>query len=127
MDNKVQSLLGVSMEKIKELVDVDIVMGKPVSTPNGVTIIPVSKVSYGFAGGGSDLPTKGERELFGGGAGTGISVTPIAFLSIVGDQVSVLPIISKPDTTDSAISKVPELVDKLADLWASRKKKSAED
>ena len=66
MENNVQSLLGVSMEKIKEMVDVNTVVGDPITTPNGIMLIPVSKISYGFAGGGSDLPTKSNAALFGG-------------------------------------------------------------
>ena len=70
-ENKVNSLLGVSMDKIKEMVDVNTVIGDPITAPDGTTVIPVSRVSYGFAGGGSDLPSKAQPEkgLFAGGSG----------------------------------------------------------
>ena len=126
MDNKVQSLLGVSMDKIREMVDVDTVVGTPIQTEGGITLIPVSKVTYGFAGGGSDLPSKTTSGLFGGGAGAGITVTPIAFISIVDGKVSMLPMLSKPDTVDTLVGKIPEVVDTIAD-WLSRRKKEKEN
>ena len=81
-ENKVNNLLGVSMDKIKEMVDVNTVIGDPITAPDGTTVIPVSRVSYGFAGGGSDLPSKAQPEkgLFAGGSGAGITIQPVAFL-----------------------------------------------
>ncbi len=125
MEKSVQSLLGVSMDKIREMVDVDTVVGTPI-TADGVTLIPVSKVTYGFAGGGSDLPTKTTGGLFGGGSGAGITVTPIAFLSIAGGNVNLLPLVSKPDTVDSLIGKLPELVDKISEMISKKKEEKKE-
>ncbi|MCL2488913.1 MAG: GerW family sporulation protein [Oscillospiraceae bacterium] len=125
MDNNVNSLLGVSMEKIKEMVDVDTVVGTPIVTGE-VTLIPVSKVTYGFAGGGSDLPSKSNHQLFGGGSGAGITVTPIAFISVSGTEVRLLPLISKPDTVDSLISKIPDAYDMVTGLIEKRKKDKQE-
>ena len=73
-DNQVNNLLGVTMDKIKQMVDVNTVIGDPVTTPDGTTVIPVSRVSYGFASGGSDLPSKAQPSagLFAGGSGAGI-------------------------------------------------------
>jgi len=126
MDNQVQMLLGISMEKVKEMVDVDTVVGSPITTLAGVTLIPVSKVTYGFAGGGSDLPAKSDKNLFGGGSGVGVTVTPVAFISVVGTQVKLLPLVSKPDTVDSLVSKLPDVVDMLGDLLKKRKDKKEE-
>ncbi len=126
MDNKVQSLLGISMDKIKEMVDVDTVVGTPIHTVDGVTLIPVSKVTYGFAGGGSDLPSKTSSGLFGGGAGAGITVTPIAFICIVDGKVTMMPMLSKPDTVDTLVGKIPEVVDTIAE-WINRRKKEKEN
>ncbi|MBR6622981.1 MAG: sporulation protein YtfJ, partial [Ruminococcus sp.] len=67
----VSDLLGISMEKIKEMADVNAIIGDPIKLDDGTTIIPISKVSYGFASGGSDLPSKYDKNLFGGGAGAG--------------------------------------------------------
>ena len=84
MSNAIEGILGVSMEKIREMVDVNTIIGDPISAPNGTTIIPVSKVSFGFASGGSDLPTQA-AEKFAGGAGAGVTVKPQAFIVIKTD------------------------------------------
>ena len=125
MDKSVQSVLGMSMDKVKEMVDVDTVIGTPV-TVGGITLIPVSKVTYGFAGGGSDLPTK-EAGRFGGGSGAGISVTPIAFLCIQNGEVRVLPINSKPSTVDGLIASAPAMVDKLKSVFSKGARDEAAD
>lgn len=113
MANQVEGLMGVSVEKIRQMVDANTVVGSPIALPDGTTIIPVSKVSYGFASGGSDLPTKNPQELFGGGAGAGINITPVAFLIIKNGETQLLPVVSKPDTTDRLVSMVPDLMDML--------------
>ena len=69
----INGLMGTSMEKIRELVDVNTIIGDPITSPDGTIIIPVSKVSFGFVAGGSDLPTKAPKEVFAGGSGAGIS------------------------------------------------------
>lgn len=120
MEKSVQNVLGVSMEKIREMVDVRTVIGEPI-VAGEVTLIPVSKVTYGFAGGGSDLPTKAPGDKFGDGSGAGVSITPIAFLSVSGQEVKVLPLVSKPDSSDSVIGMLPELVDKVSDLFGKKK------
>ena len=74
----ISDILGISMEKIREMADVNSVIGEPIKLDDGTTIIPISKVSYGFASGGSDLPSRYEKNLFGGGAGAGVSIKPEA-------------------------------------------------
>lgn len=123
MANQVEGLMGVSVEKIRQMVDANTVVGSPIALPDGITIIPVSKVSYGFASGGSDLPTKNPQELFGGGAGAGINITPVAFLIIKNGETNLLPVVSKPDTADRLVSMVPDLVD----MFTSKKKKDDEN
>ena len=125
MANKVEGLMGVSVEKIREMVDANTVMGTPV-VQGDVTIIPVSKISYGFASGGSDLPSKSASELFGGGAGAGINITPVAFLTIKGGDVNILPVVAKPDSIDRAISMVPDVVDKITTKLGKKKESAAE-
>lgn len=124
-DNNLQGVLGVSMEKIREMVDVNTVIGDPIRTADGVTLIPVSKISYGFAAGGSNLPTKSPNELFGGGSGAGINITPIAFVVVSDKGVQILPVVSKPDTGDKMVNLVPEMFDKVTDLF--KKKKTSDD
>ena len=118
MAKDVNELLGVSMDRIREMEDVDTVVGTPI-TVGAVTLIPVSRVTYGFAGGGTDLPSKSERQLFGGGSGAGISVTPIAFLVVNDGRVSVMPLLSQPDSQDKLVSMIPDVVNKVSDLIQS--------
>ena len=126
MNNNVQGLMGVSVDKIRELVDANTVIGAPISVGDGTTIIPVSKVSYGFASGGSDFPSKSNAELFGGGAGAGIKITPVAFLVVKDGDVNLLPVISSPDTVDRLVSLVPETISKIADLFKKKEDKTEE-
>lgn len=122
MENKVQSLMGLSIDKIKEMVDVNTVIGEPITLADGMTLIPVSRVSYGFASGGSDLPTKGTQELFGGGGGAGITIIPIAFLCITGGNVRVVPMVSAPDTINQAVNMIPDVVDRIGGFFNKEKK-----
>lgn len=126
MEKSVHSLLGVSIDKIKEMVDVNTVVGNPISTPDGTTIIPVSRISYGFASGGSDLPNKANRDIFGGGSGAGVNVTPVAFLVISKGDVKLLPVVAKPETANSVVSMVPDLVDKVTGLFKKDKPEDAD-
>lgn len=116
MDNKVQELMGVSIDKIRQMVDVSTVIGDPMTLPDGTILIPVSRVSYGFASGGSDLPTKGTQELFGGGGGAGINITPIGFIVSEKGKVRVLPMVAYPDTINQAVNMIPDLVQRITDL-----------
>lgn len=118
-ENKVNSLLGNTIEKIKNMVDVNTVIGEPITTADGVTVIPVSKVAYGFASGGSDLPSKNQPAsgLFGGGAGAGVTVSPVAFLVISGSNVKVIQIEPFTSSVDRIIQEAPDVVDKIAGIF----------
>jgi len=120
-ENNLQGILGVSMDKIREMVDVNTIVGEAIHTPDGVTLIPVSRVSYGFAAGGSNIPSKSQSELFGGGSGAGINITPVAFIVIHEENVQVIPIVSKPDSGDKIVNLVPELFDKITALFRKKK------
>ena len=117
MEKNINNFLGVSMEKIKQMVDVNTVVGDPITLADGITIIPVSRMSYGFAAGGSDLPNKSDRDIFGGGTGAGVNVTPVAFLVVKNGEVKMLPVNSKPDSLDRAVSMIPDAVDKIVGLF----------
>lgn len=110
-------ILGTTIDKIKDMVDSRTIIGDPIDAGQGIKVIPVSKVSYGFASGGSDFPSKSAKELFGGGGGAGVTLTPVAFLVINNGSVSVKYISEGPDSSmERVISSLPELVDKLSEV-----------
>ena len=131
MSQKLPNMLESTIQKIKEMVDVNSVIGTPITTPDGVTIIPVSKVSVGFGGGGSDFTTKtsrpGEDNPFGGGAGGGVKVTPICFLIVKDGAVRMKPVAEPANTTaDRIVEMVPDTLDKISAFIDSRTEKKAE-
>jgi sporulation protein YtfJ len=124
MDTKVKELITASMDKIHEMADANTVMGKPVKLDGGVTVIPVSKVSYGFAGGGSDLPSKTDKELFGGATGAGITVSPLGFLVISNGEVQLMQMNLDVSTSSAIVNMVPEVFNKVAGLFKKDKSDS---
>lgn len=123
-DHPIQGMLGVSMEKIREMVDVNTIIGDPITTPDGTVIIPVSKVGFGFAAGGSDLPSKQPKDLFGGGSGAGVSIQPLAFLVVSKGEVKILQIDSNQNTADRVVNAVPEVINAISDIFKKDKKDS---
>ena len=79
-EHPIQGLMSTTMQKIREMVDVNTIIGEPILSPDGTVIIPVSKVSFGFASGGSDIPSKQPKDIFGGASGAGVSIQPLYFL-----------------------------------------------
>ncbi|MDR1564712.1 MAG: GerW family sporulation protein [Oscillospiraceae bacterium] len=125
-EHAINGLMGTTLEKIKEMVDSSTIIGDPII--NGeITIIPVSKVVYGFASGGSDLPTKTPKQVFGGGSGAGVTIAPVAFLVVNGKDVRLLQIDSNPGTADKVIGMVPDLFDKISGLFTKKDKPSKDD
>lgn len=125
--NNVNGLLDVSMDKIKQMVDVNTVVGDPITTPDGTTVIPISRVNYGFAAGGSDLPSKAQPQggLFAGGSGAGVTVSPVAFLSIHEGNVRVIQIEPYFSPVDRALEKIPDIADMLGSLFKKEKEPEA--
>ena len=121
-EHPIQGMMDTSMQKIKEMVDVNTIIGEPIHCPDGTMIIPVSKVTYGFASGGSDFPTKTEKDLFGGGSGAGITISPVAFLTISNGEVKLLPLAPANNTADRIVEMVPDVVDKVSALFKKEKK-----
>ena len=114
-------MMEITMTKIKEMVDVNTVVGTPITTPDGITLIPVSKVSFGFGSGGSDFPVK-EKSGFGGGNGAGIKIEPIGFLTIKEGNVRMVNITPPADTTiDRAIELIPDVIDRVEAFIEKRK------
>ncbi|MGM9593200.1 MAG: GerW family sporulation protein [Candidatus Onthomonas sp.] len=123
----INDVLGLTMERLKQMVDVNTVVGTPITTPDGVTVIPISRVSIGFASGGSDFSPKNlpanKDNCFGGGSGAGVTITPVSFLVIHGDNVRIINANPVPDgVVEKAINMVPEIVDKVSDLASGKKK-----
>ena len=129
MSQNLPNMMESPIAKIREMVDVNSVIGDPI-TAGGVTIIPISKVSVGFGGGGSDYVSRNlnkQENPFGGGAGGGIKVTPVAFLIIKEGSVRMLPVAAPANTTaDRIVEQVPDLLDKVSAFIDSRTKKDEE-
>ena len=128
MSEKLPNMLDSTIQKIREMVDVNSVIGAPISTPDGVTIIPVSKVSVGFGGGGSDFVNKsGGENPFGGGVGGGVKVTPICFLIVKDGNVRMMPVEAPANTTaDRIVEMIPDTLDKISAFVDSKTKGTAE-
>lgn len=130
MSQNLPNMLENTISKIREMVDVNSVIGDPITTPDGVTIIPVSKVSVGFGGGGSDFVSKHPNQQenpFGGGAGAGVKVVPIAFLIVKDGNVRMLPVAAPASTTaDRIVDLVPDVLDKVSAFLDARTEKKGE-
>lgn len=127
MSQKLPNMLEGTIQKIKEMIDVNSVIGEPITTPDGVTIIPVSKVSVGFGGAGSDF-TKGKTDdgnPFGGGVGAGVKVTPVCFLIVKDGNVRMMPVAQAANTTaDRIVEMIPDTLDKISAFIDSRTDKA---
>ena len=123
-EHPIQGLMDVTLEKIKSMVDYNTIIGNPINMADGTMILPVSKVTFGFASGGSDFPTKTSKELFGGGSGAGVSISPIAFLVVHEGNVRLLQLSDTSNSLDRAIGMMPEMVDKVSDLFSKKEKNS---
>jgi sporulation protein YtfJ len=115
-------LTEVTLSKIKEMVDVNTIVGAPITTPDGTTLIPVSRVTFGFGSGGSDVPFK-ERSGFGGGNGAGVKIDPVGFLTISDGVVKMLNITAPASSTvDRLVELIPDVIDKIEQLVEKHKK-----
>lgn len=126
-ETPVNRIMESTLEKMREMVDVSTIIGEPLVTGD-TTLIPVSKVSYGFTSGGTDLPSKQQNaELFGGGGGGGITISPVAFIVIQGEKCRMMQINNYTSSADRAVAMIPELVDKLTELLKAKDGNAAED
>ena len=119
-------IMETTMQKIREMVDVNTIVGNPITTSDGITLIPVSKVSFGFTSGGTDFHGKNQPQSannsFGGGVGAGVNITPVAFVVVNGDSVKMLNVAPPVSSTiDRIIETVPEVIDKVTDFVNDRK------
>lgn len=109
-------ILASTIEKVRDLVDTSTIIGEPIYAEGGMTIIPVTKVTYGLGTGGSDFPSKNGKELFGGGGGVGVTITPVAFLVIHNGEVSLKHITAYDNAAERIVNLVPEMFDKITSL-----------
>ncbi len=130
MSKTLPNMMESTIAKIREMLDANSVVGDPIVTHDGVTIIPISKISVGVGGGGSDFVSKNvnkQENPFGGGAGGGVKVTPVAFLVVKEGNVRMLPVAAPANTTaDRVVEMVPDLLDKIGTFLDSRTEKKGE-
>ncbi len=125
-EHPINKLMGVTIEKIRTMVDSNTVVGDAITTADGTVIIPVSKISMGFASGGSDFPSKTPKEMFGGGGGAGVNVTPVGFLVIQNGNVRMIQLADNKNAVDRAVAMLPDMVDKITGLFNKSKEAQAE-
>ena len=135
-ENKVNDLIESSLAKVRELTGTETVVGDPIYTPNGTMILPVSKISMGFATGGLDFGKKkdddAKKRNYGGGGGTGVTVTPVAFLILSPEgKIDLIPVtdaknIDAFDKVTALIERSPEIVKRLKDVLAKKKDEKEE-
>lgn len=123
-DQSAAGILSTTIEKVRQLVDVSTIVGEPITLSDEITVIPVSKVTYGFASGGSDFPSKNNTQLFGGGGGAGVTINPVAFLILKNGEVTLKHITSNDNAAERFVDMVPEVIDKVSNVVS--KVKSAE-
>ncbi len=121
-ENNIKAIMDTTMEKLRAMVDADVITGTP-TVIGDVTLIPVSKVAFGLATGGSDFPSKNQGQLFGGGGGAGVTVSPVAFIVISGGNVKMLPVYNELTTVEKAVSMAPEILEKAKELFPKKEEK----
>lgn len=120
-NHPINELMSATMEQIKSMAGTNTIVGQPIHTEDGVTLIPVSKISMGFASGGTDFAGKNQKpdgkNNFGGGSGAGVNISPVAFVVVKGGNVRLLPVAPPPATTvDRVVELVPEMFDKVTEF-----------
>ena len=123
--NPLGNMMETTMSKIREMIDANTVIGEPITTLDGVTLVPVTKVTFGFGTGGSEFPVKEQQESgFGGGNGAGVQISPIAFIVIKDGTVRMLNVPHPADTAvERVIERVPEVIDMAKEFIEQRKDK----
>ncbi len=120
-ENNIKGIMDVTMDKLRAMVDADTIIGSPI-TVGEVTLLPVSKVSFGLATGGSDFPSKNQTELFGGGGGAGVTINPVAFIAVSGQNVRMMPVYNELSAVDKAINMAPDVIERVKEIMNKDKK-----
>lgn len=126
-NHTIGNIMGITMEKLKEMVDVNTIVGNPIELHDGTTIIPISKVSFGFASGGSDLPSKNPKDLFGGGSGAGVSIQPLAFMVVYKGEAKLMQMSVNASTPNAVVNLIPDMVDKISGMFGKDKKETKQE
>ncbi len=123
-EHPIQGLMNVTMDKIRQMADSNTIIGKPIKTDDGTTILPVSRISFGFASAGTDFDGKNaaNKDLFGGGSGAGVNIQPVAFLVVKDGCVRTIQLSDGSNTIASALTMLPEQVDKVSALLKKEEK-----
>lgn len=134
--NNIEGLVGVSLGQIKEMLGINTIVGEPIHTPTGDTILPISRVGVGFVAGGSELRMDEDEAHhgsihpnslpFGGGSGGGVSITPIAFLVVGVQGVKVVPLDNQTHLLDKVIDTAPAIIDKMSGMFGSSSSQSSQ-
>lgn len=125
MEHPIEALMRTTMDNLKEMIDVNTIVGDPVETKDGSVIIPISKVSIGFASGGSEFAREGKIDEkakfpFGGGSGAGMAVSPVAFLVVSKDSVKLLPV-NQANSIERIIDGIPDLIEDIVNYFKKDK------
>jgi len=123
-DHPINSMVDVTLDKVRSIVDVNTIVGDPICVEDGITLIPVSKVSFGFTAGGTDFAGKQPDKNFGGGSGAGVSINAVAFILIKNGDVRILRVGGEDSIAGKALDLAPELFEKITSLF--KKEKPAE-
>ena len=118
-ENSIKGIMDTTMDKLKAMVDADTITGTPIVVGD-LTLIPVSRVSFGLATGGSDFPSKTQNQLFGGGGGAGVTIAPVAFIAIQNGNAKMMPVYNDLTTVEKAITMAPEIIDKAKELFPKK-------
>ncbi len=124
-ENNIKSIMDTTMDKLRAMVDANTIIGDPIVVDN-ITLLPVSKVSFGLATGGSDFPSKTQAGLFGGGGGAGVTIAPVAFIAVCDGNVKMMPVYNEMSSIDKAVSMAPDLLEKAKELFSKNKNKDGQ-
>lgn len=132
MATPIEGLMGEALGNLKQMIDVNTIVGEPITTSDGTTVIPVSKVAFGFGAGGSEFAAKhpekkNDQNMFGGGCGGGVSVSPVAFLVVKNDNIRLLPVSDYISTVDRVVDMIPEVLNKFNNFLTDIKSKKSEE
>ena len=117
-------MMSTTIDKINQMVDTNTIVGQPITTPDGVTLIPISKVSFGFGSGGGDYGKNTAKDNFGGGSAAGVKIDPVAFIVIKDGITRILPVAVPPTSTmERIVEKVPEIMDKVEKRFDKKQEK----